>query len=210
LLISSQTAPAERRPLLLLAADRVARRLDEWLGKPPGNHHLEKLAGYGLQYQWLELGGGWAYRHDLLGRIWRDYPASRWAEAAFALLLNQGWDTDKTCGNGSDQFRLVIRHGEPFLTQRPRSPQRAEVLFAVAQAYETWWSLSRSSVTDYVNPAEYQQGADRARHRAIAYYEELLQLAERGGYEARHTRLQLPRLKLGINTGQTRFHCVYD
>jgi hypothetical protein len=119
------------------------------------------------------------------------------------------------CIAGSDQFRAVIQEGVPFLEQHPNSPHQLDVQLTVAQAYETWWSLSQPQPTvedDYserVEPQKYQEGAEAARQKAIAYYERLLQAAPQSDH-AVYARRQLPRLKLGIDTGQRRFHCFYE
>ncbi len=112
----------------------------------------------------------------------------------------------------------VIRHGEEFVAERADSQHRLDVMFAVAQAYETWWSLSQASQCEpgqthgcdiYVNSTKYQQGSAYARDKAIAYYEEVLRVAP-ASILAAYVRLRLPRLKLGIDTNQRRFFCIYD
>jgi hypothetical protein len=86
-----------------------------------------------------------------------------------------------------------------------------EVLLALAEAYETWWSLSRASPEKeiYADPSQYQDGAETARDQAIAYYEQVLRQAPADAAAAA-ARRQLPRLRLGIDTNQRRFFCVYD
>ncbi len=56
-----------------------------------------------------------------------------------------GWSNDVECSAGADDFRGVIAEGEKFLKQYPASAYRADVLLAIAEAYETWWSLSQSN-----------------------------------------------------------------
>lgn len=211
LLENATTAPPERRPALLLAADRLAERAHAFETSPTGSGQiLDQIAGWELRYDWSPLGNDWAYDHAVLLRVWHDYGTTDWGELAFVTLVNMGWDATTSCGNGSDQFREVIRHGEEFLARRPQSHYRKDVMFAVAQAYETWWSLSKAHVQDgYVDRFKYLNGADAARHKALRYYGQILQLAP-GGYEADYARLRLPRLKLGIDTSQRRFFCIYD
>lgn len=211
LLDSAKTAAPKRRPLLLLAADRLAERLEyQYPPSPQWEQQRQKLAGYGLTYEYDPLGGGWRYTHDLLWRIWSDYGTTAWGEHAFLLLQSQGWDTGVGCAKGSDQFREVIRRGERFLKRRPQSPRRIDVLFAVAQAYETWWSLSQAAERDdYVDRAAYQAGAPGARTKAIKLYERVLCLAP-DSLQAAYARRRLPRLKFGLDTNQRRFFCIYD
>ena len=114
------------------------------------------------------------------------------------------------CAAGSDQFRTVIQQGLQFQEQRPKSPYLLDVQLAVAQAYETWWSLSQAPTGEEysdVEPGRYQEGADAARQKSIAYYAQLLQTTAQSDHAA-YARRVLPRLKLGIDTGQRRFYCT--
>ena len=115
-------------------------------------------------------------------------------------------------------FREVIRQGEEFLAKHPKTPHRLQVLFALAQAYETWWSLSQaaackpgqmSGCDGYSDPANYIEGSGSARDRAINLYEEVLRL-DPDSPEAAYVQWMLSRLKLGIDTNQRRFRCIYD
>ena len=211
LLKTAELSSPDRRSALLLAADRLADRAhaDETFSSGSGQIR-ERIAGYELGYIWNYLGNNWAYTHDLLWRVWQDYGGTEWGELAFILLLNLGWNTSVDCSKGSDLFREVIRRGEEFLTEHPKSSYRLDVFFVLAQAYETGWSASQASIQDsYVDRHQYQEGASAARDKAISYYEKVLQLAP-AGYEADYARLRLPRLKLGLDTNQRRFFCIYD
>jgi hypothetical protein len=203
--------PIDRRPLLLLAADRLAASVQVNVERAPDwDAERATLAARGVAYQWSPLGATWVYRRELLLRVWREFPESAWGEWAFALLLHRGWDTTIACGDGSDQFRAVIREGERFLAQRRASPQRLTVLYAVALAYETWWSLSHGGDhDDYADPARYRDGADVARQSAIRRYEEILR-APTAGIPAQHARRVLGRLRLQLATNERSFFCVYD
>ncbi|MES1241280.1 MAG: hypothetical protein ABUT39_06635 [Acidobacteriota bacterium] len=127
-----------------------------------------------------------------------------WSDEAFLALQDDGWagqDGQEGC------FRQVIEHGESFLKERPGT-RTAQVLFDVAQAYETWWSLSRDTGEDGIvpEPALFEPGADRARAAAIAGYERLIQV-EPESWQAATARHQLLYLRLGIDTRQRRFYC---
>jgi len=58
-----------------------------------------------------------------------------------------------------------------------------------------------------MQPTKYQEGAEAARQKAIALYEHFLQTAPQSDY-AGYAKRVLPRIKLGIDTGQRRFYCV--
>jgi hypothetical protein len=64
---------------------------------------------------------------------------------------------------------------------------------------------------DYAERVEsqtYQESSEQARQNAIAFYERLLQAAPQSDHAA-YGRRQLPRLKLGVDTGQRRFYCFF-
>ena len=151
----------------------------------------------------------WAYRGTLLQRVSADYPQTEWGERAFLQLLDEGFETGEDCAAGSDQFRPVIAKGLQFLEQHPNSPYRLDVQLAIAQAYETWWSLSQAPAHEedtHAEAAKYQEGAAAAHEKAIALYESFLQSAPQSDSAAYALR-QLPRLKLGLDTGQRRYYC---
>ena len=167
-LLKAAAARDARRPVLLLAADLLAGQLgadDEH--SPEWAARRRTLSSHGLAWQWSQLGATWVYGHELLWRIWQEYPLGPWGERAFVRLLGLGWDTSVACRKGSDQFRAVISQGEAFRARRPANPARADVEFLVAQSYETWWSLSQASPEDaYAQSARYQAGALTARQKA--------------------------------------------
>lgn len=223
LLTNAKTSGADRQPILLLAADRLAARLPNVIYSDKSqnqdwNDWEKHLATFGVSYA-LGTQAPWDYRGELLKRVAADYEESVWGERAFVLLLTHGWDTSYECAAGSDQFREVIRQGLAFLEKHPKSPYQLEVQLDVAQAYETWWSLSQSrqpgadreigaeDAEADANPQEYQEGAEAARRQAIARFDRLLQTAPNSD-EAAYARRVLPRLKLGIDTGQRRFYCT--
>jgi hypothetical protein len=211
---SSTASTPERHALLLMAADRLAARVGETTRDAPGwEQEQRRFASYGLTFEWAPLGSTWLYTHDLLWRVWKEHPDTRWGRQAFVELLSSGWHTTVGCRpNPGDSFRDVIVNGEGYLRRRPRTPERAQIVLMLAQSYETWWSLSRAGEErglDIPDPEVYQQGAATARDKAIAYYNELLRLSPTMD-EAGYARIALPRLKLNIDTGQRRFLCFYD
>lgn len=215
LLRTAGLASARHRSPLLLAAARLAERLpalrpDIHPDSQPRAMPSLRLASYGVTQAANPSGGARAHANSLLWRVWQDDSDSEWGDHAFLLLQARGWDMTAGCANGSDGFRIVIGHGEAFLARRRRSPHRLEVLVALAQAYETWWSLSQASGRDtYVKRARYQEGAVAARKKAVSYYQRVLKLAPKS-VAAAYARLRLPRLKLQIDTNQRRFFCLPD
>ncbi|SRR5216683_4740920 len=219
LLGAVKTAPDERRPAILFAADLVASHLgcDDRSARDAANSECARLktdlARYDLTLKYDQLGAGSYYQRDLLWRIWAQYPQAAWGERAFVLLLDRGWDTSYTCEKGGDQTRQVIHQGESFLGQRPNSAYRAVVTLLVAEAYASWWSLSNetpgSDMSDYVDPKQFQQGADAARLKAIAYFQEVSRLAPDSSLD-KFSLQALPPLHNKQVLDNYRFFCVYD
>src|SRR6266852_2297161 len=216
LLEAAKGAANEKKPPLLLAADAIAERLALPSITPPNpelQRELGGLAAQGLTFTWVELDGGWFYRSDLLWRLWREFPTSEEGEDAFVLLLRQGWDKAPCCKTGLDSFHTVIDEGEDFLSNRTKTPHRREVVFLLAQAYETWWSLSLVSEENREEgdppPAAYRAGAAAAREKVIAYYSEIVATAP-DGVEANCSRKPLSLLKENEDTHQRRFYCYCD
>lgn len=216
LLAAAKNAPPEKKPALLLAADATAARLPLPSVVPPNpelQRQLNDLAAEGLTFTWVEIDGGWTYENNLLWRLWQEYPTSEEGEDAFLLLLRQGWDAGPCCKTGLSSFRRVIEQGEGFLSSRAKSPHRQDVVFLVAQAYETWWSLSlvpeKNQQEGAPSPEAYRAGAAAAREKAIGYYSEIV-AADPDGVEANCSRKPLASLKANEDTRQRRFYCYCD
>ena len=214
LLEAAKDVPADRRPRILFAADLVAQKI--WCAienKAECEQLRLDFERYQLTLTRAELGGVFVYPQDLLWRIWKEYPETEWGERAFVLLLDRGWDTSGICEKGEDQTREVIRQGESFLRQRASSPYRGVVTLLVAEAYASRWSLSNepagSDMSAYVDPKQFQEGAEAARIKAIGYFEEVVQLAP-GTSFSRYALEVLPPLRDQQILDNYRFYCVYD
>jgi hypothetical protein len=207
----------EERATMLLAANGLVTKLSTLLDDAGAAPIRPKLAAFGVTLGPMTHDGGLAYKQDLLYRVWRDFPDTQAGRLAFVELQQRGWfiAANPGCPTNPDLFHDVIEHGEAFLRQYPASPYKKEVLFTLAVANESWWSIAHASLKDYwVADIPYprhdsnKQQAEAARARAIAYYEQILQLAP-GSPEAASAKRRLPRLKLGLDTGQRRFFCSY-
>jgi hypothetical protein len=213
-LSAAEAAPAVQKPALLLAADFL---LDPVWCETEKQQECDELrnqfAAHKLTLAYSELGGGWYYQHDLLVRIVHDYPSTEWGQRAFVILLDSGFDTNRTCAKGADRFRDVIQHGELFLEQYPTSSQRALVTHIVGAAYATWWSLSNpptQEMREYVRPKLYTAGSDHAREKAIEYFDRVVQLVP-DGVLAEYSSQVLPALRdRKLTSDSYRFLCVYD
>jgi hypothetical protein len=215
LLRAARTADGIRKAAMMLAADAMTSRLSVSPGD--GNHAAEaesarqQLAAFGVRLV-PRFKDGLLYDHGLLSDVWRKYPNTEWGEYAFLDLQQFGWNPSSDGYSrpaNPDTFRDVVDHGEAFLAGHPNSPNRLQVLFAVATAYETWWSVSLAPASDenygaYPRRAANDRKKDAARLKAIAGHEQIQRLAPAGDYALFAAR-QLPRLRLRLDTGSRRW-----
>ena len=217
LLREAELSGREGKALRLLAADALVAKLSVVLDDAAAGAIRRTLARYNVKLGGQTHNGGLAYRNDLVWRVWREFPETDGGEMAFRQLQNRGWNTDPTegCPANPDLFRTVIEKGEAFLEERPQSRLRLQVLFTVAAAYESWWSIAHARADDpfvsappYPRKAENRKQAGVARERAIRNYREVVRIAPQSP-EAASALRRLPRLELSIDTGQRRFFRSY-
>jgi hypothetical protein len=227
LLDVASRALLDEKAMLLLAVNGLVTKLSTLLWEVNSHGDSETSAAGPIRKQLAKFGvnlggnlhdGGLAYNQDLLWRVQREFPDSQAGQLAFLELQQRGWSTGQGpgCPANPDLFREVIEHGEAFLAQHPSTQFRKEVLFTLAVANESWWSVARAPADDgWVSGIPYprkdlnQRQAGAARDRAIHYYEEIVKLAPESP-EAASAERRLPRLKLGLDTGQRRFFCSFD
>lgn len=189
--------------MFLLLADRLAAMLGAaW---DPRSQPLERNFNVGslhFGYQFDQLGATWVYDHALARQVYRDYPDTPAGEWAFLTLEKLGWNTSVGCPGDPATFRSVIAESARFLGRHRNSPYRLDFQFDLAQAYETWWALSQARPgDDYVVAANYTQGAEDARKRAIELYGQILREATHSDF-AEYAKLALPLLQSKLDTGQ--------
>jgi hypothetical protein len=215
ILRESDSADAPQRALCLLAADQVVNKLSLWLDTPAPIQPL--LSRYGVKLGGMTHEAGLAYGRELLWRVWREWPDTEGGELAFLELQRLGWNTGsgEGCPANPDLFREVIVRAEAFLAGHPQTEFRRQALYALAVANESWWSIAHAPAGDeWVNAPPYPRRAanarqaEQARDAAIRYYREVARLAP-GTPEAASALRRLPRLQLGLDTGQRRFYCSY-
>jgi hypothetical protein len=204
LLEAARETAGDSRAALLLAADHLARQLhSDEMPDRASQPIVETIAGYRLTFEPDLLGdASWEYRHDLLWEAWKAESID-WSEEAFLELSDIGWSGKEDC------FREMIEQGERFLGEAPGRRRAPQVLFSVAQAYETWWSLSRDAGEDGIvdDPNQFKPGSEEALAEAIEAYERLQILAP-GSEEAEAAQSRLFYLRRGIDTRERRFYCA--
>ena len=89
----------------------------------------------------------------------------------FFMMTQLGWSVG-SCKEGPDQFYTVIERGQAFLKQYPDADVSQDVRLAVADAYATWWNLSRNPPAQVTTGRthEYSKGADQAKATALELY----------------------------------------
>jgi hypothetical protein len=221
-LLRHNATEAEERAAALVAADDMAVRLGRLLVArtvQSGSEYLTlvadaddiraRLAKHGVRYG--EIGhysGDLEYDRSLLKRAWTEHPDTLWGQRAFLMLQRLGCATPQFRCAGPNCFLSVIRQSEQFLQDYPDSPLRAEQIWHLALANDTWWSLGQANPEDItaLGAKVTRQTAEQARLRAIDWYQQLLRIAP-GTAMARAAEIALPRLKLKLDTGERTFFC---
>lgn len=134
----------------------------------------------GIEYFYYDPSAEWTLRSDPvdLNELAEKHLSSRWGREAFLMMTKLGW-SQGSCLEGPDQFREVIKHSEVFLRRYPRSEVSDRVRLELANAYATWWNLSRDEpIPDAeppFSPEPYRAGAGAAKEKAIKLYEQFLE-----------------------------------
>jgi hypothetical protein len=169
---------------------------------------VDTLKHYNVTFQWDHLGGGWEYSDEPLNDIYTRYSYSRWGKVAFVMLQNVGWCPEGMC-NGNNGPTVVSR-GEEFLERYPDGEFTPEILLTIAKGHETNWNVSTCSISgsDYMYDPN-NRSDEVSRLKAIATYERILTEFPKSP-EAEISKVRLPRLKLGINTGRRDYFFIHD
>jgi hypothetical protein len=199
------------KPMFLLLADRLAMLLGySWGVQPPPPQRNFTAGPFLFGYQYDELGATWVYDHALARQVYRDYPGTPAGEWAFLTLEKLGWNTSVGCLGDPATLRSVIAESGRFFERHRYSPYRLEFLFDLAQAHETWWSLSQARPDDeYAVAANYTAGAEAARLRAIELYRQIVREAPKSDFAA-YAMPTLARLQSKLDTSQRQYYCIYD
>jgi hypothetical protein len=197
----SGTSP-EEHALVNLAADAWLGSLSQESDSIAGPAHA--LARFGVRLGRAPETGSILYCGSLLTDIASRVGANQWANRAFVLLLDQGWNT--TCKDeyegalfANEVYPAVLKYGEQFLEKNPDSSIWPAVALRVALAHETAWSLSFTSGPD--DFPDYRIGAGEHLARALEFNRVLVSRVQDPRFaEALRSRIRL--LEKGVDT-----HC---
>ncbi len=130
---------------------------------------VKGFSALGIHYFYYEPDARWILQKDPvdLGELATTHLDSRWGRQAFLMMTRLGW-SQGSCQEGPDQFREVIRRAKRFLQEYPASEVSDKVRLEMANAYATWWNVSRVVAR---NDAKYANGAAEARESAIKLYQ---------------------------------------
>ena len=113
------------------------------------------------------------YSRTLLHDIAINHQDSPWGQKALLEMISLGWIIGMNRTGHS--FKTMIEQGEKFLKNHPDSEITPTVIFYVAKAYETLWSLSKSGYNRTTDEETFSsKNAEQARVRAIMLYKKYL------------------------------------
>ncbi len=174
---------------LLMQADSEAVKMERRQPDPRCVYRCVKINPYTLVFRWSEIGHQEVYQHDLLKIVVLAHRGTRSGAQALARLLEPG------CGPLSTQWAPYFKTVIDILEFPPwRDLGDADLLRILAEAYETWWSLSKALPTepilkdDGLTPQDFQKGAEQARLNAIAAYKEVIAKLPNDQEAAEHLR----------------------
>jgi hypothetical protein len=133
----------------------------------------------GIEYFYYDPAAEWTLRSDPvdLNELAEKHLDSRWGREAFLMMTLIGW-SQGDCAEGPDQFREVIKRGEMFLKRYPRTETSDHIRLELANAYATWWNVSRAEPNPGAeppfSPEAYEPGAEAAKEKAIDLYRQFL------------------------------------
>jgi|ERR1700733_6685150 len=157
-------------------------------------HPLDLVTAFGqlgIEYFYYDPSAQWTLRSDPvdLNELAEKHLDSRWGREAFLMMTLIGWSQGE-CAEGPDQFREVIKRGEMFLKRYPRTETSDRIRLELANAYATWWNVSRAEPNPAAeppfSPEQYEPGAQAAKERAIELYQQFLATHKTSSINATH------------------------
>jgi len=221
--MAGKLEPAKRAAALLIA-DRIVKMEEEddnlepldserpsGQGQSTGDRPksatqlaLEKL---GAQFSYYGGSERYFYTFNWLRQAYDLNPKGRAGELAFLALMKKGFETSPNCGNGSEQFREVIRQGAAFLHEHHSPDVVAQVHFAMGDANRDIVVLAAGlQVDNYADPSLYKPEEAGARAKAIAEYRAGLALDDQSE-SSKIAKQRLASLEAGDTPQDVQFYC---
>jgi hypothetical protein len=155
---------------------------------------VKQFESLGMEYFFYEPDARWNLREDPVDfvRLATRRLDSRWGREAFVMMTHLGW-SEGGCREGPNQFLEVIQRSKRFLNEFPESEVSAEVRLSMANAYATWWNLSREDANSLrANNPVYAERLDKSREGANSDSSSVNPY-DRGAEEAKDTAIELYR-----------------
>jgi hypothetical protein len=164
------------------------------IGTPAGRRETDAVKRFrdlGIEYFYYDSDAVWTLRKDPvdLNLLAKDFLNTEWGREAFLMMTELGW-SQGACQEGPDQFRQVIMRGEAFLSEYPNSEVSDRIRLEMANAYATWWNISRQKPGAPDHAERYVAGSVEAKRKAIELYEQYLKSPKADDADARE-RLRL-------------------
>lgn len=141
------------------------------------------MAGFDLTFHWNEIQGNENYAHNLLTLIVSTRRGTAVGADALVEMLELG--PHARWWNGGAEFLAPVLHQHVIsILESPMWHKLEDPGFTriAAEAYETWWSLSRAMAGDFgledlrLTAADFTTGSEAARLKAVQLYEDVLKL----------------------------------
>jgi hypothetical protein len=154
---------------------------------------VKRFESLGLEYIYYEPDGRWTLRKDPvdLRQLATMHLDSRWGREAFLMMTRLGW-SEGGCIEGPNQFLEVIQHGKQFLNEFPESEVSSDVRLEMADAYATWWNLSREDANSLKNSPLYTEWLKTSRQDTTSDSPST-NVYIRGSQEAKQAAIELYR-----------------
>lgn len=208
LLSQASSHPGEQWTALLMRADSEAEKLATRRLTGCCGYRCIQIGEFTLTYRWNDIAHQEEYQHDLLKIVITARRGTVEGAAALALLLKDGCRSG-VANSWTPYFKTVL----DILDAPPwRNTDSPALIRMRAEAYETWWSLSKAPVNepilvdDGLHPADFEDGAENARRAAIATYRRLLEKASSDAAAREHLR----NLQAQRDTHQHTWYCSGD
>lgn len=207
LLSLAEHSESDRWAAYLIDADSQAVLMERKVAGGCCGFRCSRVHGFTLTFLWNEAAGSERYQHDLLKLVVRSRPGTKAGVRALEALLKPG------CGPLASEWLPYFRVVLGILESAPwRQVNDVELTRVRAEAYETWWSLSRAAPSEPLladnglKPQDFEIGAQDARSRAITAYEQVVARDPRDKVALEH----LASLRAGQDTHQRQWYCFAE